>query len=191
MFFFSAGGLSPTKEKRAKRAKIYRFEAGSDYSCHLKGLKYELRDIKADNPALEELTEWHQKSGLPLKRFFNTSGLLYKSLDLKNRLPDMSQDEQLKLLSTDGMLVKRPILICAGVYRHYNDGHLVGHLTDKTPKKEKLEKEGISNAHAVQDSPYAVWAKRTPSFYGDSTKYGLFSYKVAKVLYLIAVGVIY
>lgn len=79
-----------------------------------RGLKYELRDIKADNPALEELTEWHQKSGLPLKRFFNTSGLLYKSLDLKNRLPDMSQDEQLKLLSTDGMLVKRPILIGDG-----------------------------------------------------------------------------
>lgn len=79
-----------------------------------KNLKYELRDIKADNPALEELTEWHQKSGLPLKRFFNTSGLLYKSLDLKNRLPDMSQDEQLKLLSTDGMLVKRPILIGDG-----------------------------------------------------------------------------
>ena len=79
-----------------------------------KGLKYELRDIKADNPTLEELTEWHQKSGLPLKRFFNTSGLLYKSLDLKNRLPDMSQDEQLGLLSTDGMLVKRPILIGDG-----------------------------------------------------------------------------
>ena len=79
-----------------------------------KGLKYELRDIKADNPTLDELTDWLQKSGLPLKRFFNTSGLLYKSLDLKNRLPDMSQDEQLKLLSTDGMLVKRPILIGDG-----------------------------------------------------------------------------
>ena len=79
-----------------------------------KGLKYELRDIKADNPTLEELTEWHQKSGLPLKRFFNTSGLLYKSLDLKNRLFDMSKDEQLGLLSTDGMLVKRPILIGDG-----------------------------------------------------------------------------
>lgn len=72
---------------------------------------YELRDIKADNPTLEELTNWYKISGLPLKRFFNTSGLLYKSLDLKNKLPQMSEEEQLKLLSTDGMLVKRPLLI--------------------------------------------------------------------------------
>lgn len=72
---------------------------------------YELRDIKADNPTLEELINWYKISGLPLKRFFNTSGLLYKSLDLKNKLPQMSEEEQLKLLSTDGMLVKRPLLI--------------------------------------------------------------------------------
>lgn len=72
---------------------------------------YELRDIKLDNPTLDELTEWHQKSGLPLKKFFNTSGLLYKSLDLKNKLPSMSEDEMLKLLATDGMLVKRPLLV--------------------------------------------------------------------------------
>ena len=74
-------------------------------------IKYELRDIKLDNPTLEELTEWYKKSGLPLKRFFNTSGLLYKSLDLKNKLPEMTEDEMLKLLATDGMLVKRPLLI--------------------------------------------------------------------------------
>ena len=74
-------------------------------------IKYELRDIKLDNPTLEELTEWYKKSGLPLKRFFNTSGLLYKSLDLKNKLPEMTEDEMLKLLTTDGMLVKRPLLI--------------------------------------------------------------------------------
>ena len=74
-------------------------------------IEYELRDIKLDNPTLEELTEWYKKSGLPLKKFFNTSGLLYKSLDLKNKLPDMSEDEMLKLLATDGMLVKRPLLI--------------------------------------------------------------------------------
>ena len=73
--------------------------------------EYELRDIKLDNPTLDELTEWYRKSGLPLKRFFNTSGLLYKSLDLKNKLPEMSEDEMLKLLATDGMLVKRPLLI--------------------------------------------------------------------------------
>ena len=72
---------------------------------------YEFRDIKLDNPTLDELTEWHKKSGLPLKKFFNTSGLLYKSLDLKNKLPTMSEDEMLKLLASDGMLVKRPLLI--------------------------------------------------------------------------------
>ena len=74
-------------------------------------IEYELRDIKLDNPTLEELTEWYNKSGLSIKKFFNTSGLLYKSLDLKNKLPKMSEEEMLKLLATDGMLVKRPLLI--------------------------------------------------------------------------------
>ena len=74
-------------------------------------IEYEFRDIKLDNPMLDELTEWYKKSGLPLKKFFNTSGLLYKSLDLKNKLPIMSEDEMLKLLASDGMLVKRPLLI--------------------------------------------------------------------------------
>ncbi len=69
------------------------------------------RHIKEDNPTYDELKLWYEKSGLPLKKFFNTSGLLYKSMDLKNKLPQMSEDEQLKLLSSDGMLVKRPILI--------------------------------------------------------------------------------
>ena len=77
-----------------------------------KRFEYELRDIKTDNPTLEELREWHRKSGLPLKRFFNTSGQLYRSMELKDKLPSMSDDEQLNLLSTDGMLVKRPILVC-------------------------------------------------------------------------------
>ena len=76
-------------------------------------IEYELRDIKLENPTLQELTEWYNKSGLPLKRFFNTSGLLYKSLDLKNKIPTMTEDEMLRLLSTDGMLVKRPIIIGA------------------------------------------------------------------------------
>ena len=75
------------------------------------GIGYELRDIKLDNPSHEELSAWYEKSGLPLRRFFSTSGLLYKSLDLKNRLPEMSEDEMLALLSTDGMLVKRPLVI--------------------------------------------------------------------------------
>lgn len=74
-------------------------------------IEYEFRDIKIDNPSLEELTVWHKLSGLPLKKFFNTSGLLYKSMDLKNKLPVMSDDEMLVLLASDGMLVKRPLLI--------------------------------------------------------------------------------
>ena len=77
-------------------------------------IEYEFRDIKLDNPKLDELTEWHKKSGLPLKKFFNTSGLIYKSLDLKNKLPTMSEDEMLKLLASDGMLVKRPLLVGDG-----------------------------------------------------------------------------
>ena len=76
-----------------------------------KGLEYELRDIRTDNPTAEELKEWHQKSGLPLKRFFNTSGNLYKEMKLKDRLSKMSEGEQIALLATDGMLVKRPILV--------------------------------------------------------------------------------
>ena len=75
------------------------------------GIAYDLRDIKLDNPSEEELRQWHKTSGLPLKRFFNTSGLLYKSMNLKDRLPGMSEEEQLRLLATDGMLVKRPILV--------------------------------------------------------------------------------
>ena len=75
------------------------------------GIKYEFRDIKLDNPTLDELTGWYKKSGLPLKKFFNTSGLLYKSLDLKNKLSTMTEDELLSLLASDGMLVKRPLLI--------------------------------------------------------------------------------
>jgi arsenate reductase len=74
-------------------------------------IEYEFRDIKLDNPTLDELTAWYKQSSLPLKKFFNTSGLLYKSLDLKNKLPTMTDDEMLKLLATDGMLVKRPLLI--------------------------------------------------------------------------------
>ena len=76
------------------------------------GVNYEFRDIKVDNPSLQELREWYAKSGLPIKRFFNTSGLLYKSLGLKDKLPQMSEEEALELLATDGMLVKRPLVIC-------------------------------------------------------------------------------
>ena len=74
-------------------------------------IEYELRDIKLDNPTLDELAEWYKKSSLSLRKFFNTSGLLYKSLDLKNKLPAMTDNEMLSLLATDGMLVKRPLVI--------------------------------------------------------------------------------
>ena len=74
-------------------------------------VEYELRDIKLDNPTFDELAEWYKKSGLPIKKFFNTSGLLYKSMELKNKLPEMSEEEMLKLLASDGMLVKRPLLV--------------------------------------------------------------------------------
>ena len=77
-------------------------------------IKYELRNIKENNPSLEELSVWHRTSGLPLKKFFNTSGLLYKSMELKDKLPEMSDDEKLGLLATDGMLVKRPLVIGDG-----------------------------------------------------------------------------
>lgn len=84
-----------------------------------KGLSFTVRDIKTDNPTVDELRTWHEASGLPLKRFFNTSGILYKQLGLKDKLPTMSEDEQMQLLASDGMLVKRPLVI-------YDGGVLVG-----------------------------------------------------------------
>ena len=76
-----------------------------------KGVAYTARHIKEENPTYEELKTWYEKSGLPLKKFFNTSGLLYKSLGLKDKLPTMTEEEQLQLLASDGMLVKRPLVI--------------------------------------------------------------------------------
>ena len=76
-----------------------------------KGYTLEKRDIKTEKPSLEELTAWYKASGLPLKRFYNTSGKLYKELNLKEKIPTMSEEEQLALLAADGMLVKRPILV--------------------------------------------------------------------------------
>jgi arsenate reductase len=75
------------------------------------GIDFEERAIKEENPTYEELKAWYQLSGLPLKKFFNTSGLLYKGMGLKDKLPNMSEEEQLNLLATDGMLVKRPLVI--------------------------------------------------------------------------------
>ena len=86
-----------------KRAKKWLDERGVDYTE---------RHIVEDNPTAEERKAWHGKSGLPLKRFFNTSGMKYRELGLKDKLKDMSEEEQYELLSSDGMLVKRPLLIC-------------------------------------------------------------------------------
>ncbi|MBQ5783247.1 MAG: arsenate reductase family protein [Oscillospiraceae bacterium] len=79
------------------------------------GVDFEIRDIKQNNPTAQEIAEWHAASGLELKKFFNTSGLLYKSMELKTKLPQMSEAQQTELLATDGMLVKRPILVADGV----------------------------------------------------------------------------
>ena len=76
-----------------------------------RGISYTDRHIKDENPTYEELKAWYEASGLPLKKFFNTSGLKYKALNLKDKLPSMTEEEQLRLLSSDGMLVKRPLLI--------------------------------------------------------------------------------
>ena len=102
-----------------KRAKAWLDEAGIEYTD---------RNIKDENPTIDELREWYAKSGLPLKRFFNTSGMLYKQMSLKDKLTQMSEEEQLELLSTDGMLVKRPIII-------NDDTILVGFRQDEWEQK--------------------------------------------------------
>ena len=94
-------------------------------------IEYEFRDIKLDNPTIDELTAWYKQSGLPLKKFFNTSGLLYKSLDLKNKISTMTNDEMLKLLASDGMLVKRPLLVG-------DDFVLVGFKETEWTQKNKI-----------------------------------------------------
>lgn len=87
------------------------------------GIEYRIRDIKENNPTYEELKEWHEMSGLPLKSFFNTSGMIYRSMGLKDKLADMNEEEQLRLLATDGMLVKRPIAVGEGVVlTGFNEG---------------------------------------------------------------------
>ena len=91
------------------------------------GIKYDYRNIKENNPGIRELKKWHKQSELPLRRFFNTSGLLYRELKLKDRLEDMSEEDQYRLLASDGMLVKRPLLISG-------DSVLVGFKEDEWKK---------------------------------------------------------
>lgn len=97
-------------------------------------IAYMERHIAEDNPSYDELKQWHEKSGMPLKKFFNTSGMLYKDMKLKDRLPDMSEEEQLKLLATNGMLVKRPLLVDA-------DKVLVGFKEVEWAEKLLLQKD--------------------------------------------------
>ncbi|MBQ5445046.1 MAG: arsenate reductase family protein [Lachnospiraceae bacterium] len=101
-------------------------------------IEYKKRNITEDNPTYDELKEWFSKSGLPLKKFFNTSGLIYKDMHLKDKLSEMSEEEQLKLLATNGMLVKRPLVI-------KDDVVLVGfketEWTDKLPIISKMTDE--------------------------------------------------
>ena len=94
-------------------------------------IDYDLRDIKLENPTYAELSAWYQRSGLPLKQFFNTSGLLYKSMELKDKLPNIGEDEMLRLLAADGMLVRRPLLVgddfvCVG----FKETEWAEHLTN-------------------------------------------------------------
>ena len=93
-------------------------------------IAHDYRDIKTENPTLEELTAWYRRSGLPLRKFFNTSGLLYKSMDLKNKLLTMTEEEMLQLLASDGMLVKRPMVVT-------EDFVLVGFKEEEWVKKLK------------------------------------------------------
>lgn len=79
------------------------------------GKKYTFRDIKKENPTKQELADWHAKSGVPLRKFFNTSGTLYKSMELSKKIPEMSEEAQLDLLATDGMLIKRPLVVTRDV----------------------------------------------------------------------------
>ena len=95
----------------------------------VQNVEFEERAIKEENPTYEELKEWQSRSGLPLKKFFNTSGLLYKNMQLKDKLPNMTEEEQLRLLATDGMLVKRPFVV---------DGDLVLTGFREAEWKEKL-----------------------------------------------------
>lgn len=93
-------------------------------------IEFEDRDIKEDNPSYEELKEWYNRSDMPLKRFFNTSGMVYRNLKLKDKLPDMDEDEQLKLLATDGMLVKRPVVV--------TDDHIITGFKEKEWEEKLL-----------------------------------------------------
>ena len=115
-----------------------------------RGVSYEARDIKLENPTAEELRGWWEKSGMPLKKFFNTSGPQYKALGLKDKLPEMSEEEQLALLATDGMLVKRPILVGGtGLWldavvrgRTFAGGHAGGAVRKEL--QDRLAREGIA-----------------------------------------------
>ncbi len=117
MDFFNCGIISKTLENQEKiMVKVYCYDRCSTCKKALawldeKNIPYEKIDIKSQHPDQETLRQLHKKSGLPLKRFFNTSGMIYREMELSKKLPEMSQDQQFQLLASDGMIVKRPILI--------------------------------------------------------------------------------
>ena len=122
-----AGGLSPCYRYVSMKPLFIEYPPCTTCKKAKKWLddhsaEYSDRHIKEQNPTAEELKDWHARSGLPLKRFFNTSGLLYKNMNLKDKLPSMSEEEQYALLATDGMLVKRPLLVAErGIYPGFRE----------------------------------------------------------------------
>ena len=119
-------------------------------------IEYTERHIVDDNPTYDELKKWYGRSGLPLKRFFNTSGMLYKEMKLKDKLPDMSEDEQLQLLATNGMLVKRPLVVAEGfMLTGFKEKEWTEKmLQQERPRGEKMKKIDVNNSwemHRVGD----------------------------------------
>ena len=129
-----------------------------------RGISYDLRDIKQNNPTVEELTAWYRKSGLPLKKFFNTSGLQYKALGLKDKLTAMSEDEQLALLATDGMLVKRPLLVGEDfVLTGFRAGRMGSESWDDPD--DRLRPPGRHHQNRVPSGVEPVFWRRGPLFH--------------------------
>jgi arsenate reductase len=150
--------------------------------------QYEIRDIKTDNPTYDELKEWLTLSGLPVRKLFNTSGLLYKSLELKDKLPTMSEDDCLKLLATDGMLVKRPLLVDA-------DGVLVGFKNDEWEtalmKTAMKRWENVTETFSDAQRHYKNMYLETCEVYDEIVEVSLFSSIVDSYEIYFSYGIFY
>jgi len=152
------------------------------------GMKVEMRNIKDNKPTLEELKKWHSMSGLPLKRFFNTSGLVYKELKLSERLADMSEEEQFSLLASDGMLVKRPILASDSfVLVGFKENEWETALKTKTGSKYELLWKYISNSRqdrlklSFEDIEKVAGVPTDHSFLNYKKELTEYGYKVGKI----------